>query len=79
MLHVDYIETLQGLLKLNSAVCWNSLPGMVMCSHLPSPQWSCPLDIIDDDIRSRVARAVLLGLKYVVNDKTDLGVQNKSW
>ena len=38
MLHIDYIETLQGLLKLNSAVCWNSLPGMVMYSQLPSPQ-----------------------------------------
>ena len=45
-----------------------------MYVHLPSPQWSCPLDITEDEIGFRVVRAVPPGLKYVVKGKADSDV-----
>ena len=68
----DSIETLQGLYTLNNVVCGSSLSSMVIYVHLPSPQWSCPLDIIEDDIGFRVARVVPPGLKSRVKGKSDI-------
>ena len=59
---------------LNNVVCSSYLPSMVIYVYLPSPQWSCPLDIVEDDIGFRVARVVSLGLKSRVKGKSDFDV-----